>query len=187
MLKLLPTALEVGGKSYAIRTDYRVILNIYQAFGDDELSDSEKCYVCLKCLYVDFEKIPQALMQEAINKAYWFVGGGDIPKADVQFRTMDWEKDESIIFPAISKVAGYEVRSVPYLHWWVVVGLFNEIGEGLFSQVISIRSKIARGKKLEKYEREFYRFHRNLIDLDRLSGEKEREDEELIRHITGEI
>lgn len=186
MLKLLPTALEVGGKSYAIRTDYRVILNIYQAFGDDELSDSEKCYVCLKCLYVDFEKIPQALMQEAINKAYWFVGGGDIPKADVQFRTMDWEKDESIIFPAISKAAGYEVRSVPYLHWWVVVGLFNEIGEGLFSQVISIRSKIARGKKLEKYEREFYRFHRNLIDLDRLSGEKEREDEELIRHITGE-
>lgn len=187
MLNLLPEILEIGGKSYAIRTDYRVILNIFQAFRDEELTSEEKCYVCLKCLYVDFEKIPQTFMQEAVNKAYWFVGGGDIPKADVQFQTMDWEKDESIIFPAISKVAGYEVRSVPYLHWWVVVGLFNEIDEGLFSQVISIRSKLARGKNLEKYEREFYRIHRSLIDLNRLSDEKEREDEELIRQITGEI
>lgn len=186
MLNLLPESLEIGGKSYAIRTDYRVILNIYQAFGDDELSGSEKCYVCLKCLYVDFESIPEENLQEAVDKAYWFTGGGDIPKADVQFRTMDWEKDESIIFPAVSKAAGYEVRSVPYLHWWVFLGLFNEIGEGLFSQVISIRSKLARGKKLDKNEREFYRFHKKLIDLNRLSDEEEREDEELIRHITGE-
>lgn len=122
MLNYLPTALCIGGKTYRIRTDYRVILNIFSAFEDNELSKQDKCYVCLKCLYIDIESIPKKDMQEAAEKAYWFVGGGDIPKSGVNFKTLDWEKDEHIIFPALSKAAGYEVRNVPYLHWWVLVG-----------------------------------------------------------------
>lgn len=115
-------------------------------------------------------------------------GGGDIPKSGVNFKTLDWEKDEHIIFPALSKAAGYEVRNVPYLHWWVLVGLFNEVSpDGLFSQVLAIRSKLARGKTLSKTELEFYNLNRQMIDLNRLSDEKEREDEELIRLITGEV
>lgn len=188
MLNYLPTALCIGGKTYRIRTDYRVILNIFSAFEDNELSKQDKCYVCLKCLYIDIESIPKKDMQEAAEKAYWFVGGGDIPKSGVNFKTLDWEKDEHIIFPALSKAAGYEVRNVPYLHWWVLVGLFNEVSpDGLFSQVLAIRSKLARGKTLSKTELEFYNLNRQMIDLNRLSDEKEREDEELIRRITGEV
>ena len=89
---------------------------------------------------------------------------------------------------ALSKAAGYEVRNVPYLHWWVLVGLFNEVSpDGLFSQVLAIRSKLARGKTLSKTELEFYNLNRQMIDLNRLSDEKEREDEKLIRLITGEV
>lgn len=167
MIGELPTSLEIGGRSYAIRSDFRVALNIFSAFNDPELTDREKCYVCLKCLYVDLKKIPQADMQEAADKAYWFVGGGDMPREDNKpdIRTIDWEQDESIIFPAVNKAAGYSVRSAAYLHWWEFLGFFGEIGEGLFSQVINIRLKKARHKKLEKYEQEFYREHRKLIDL----------------------
>lgn len=186
-MNYLPTALEISGRAYKIRTDYRVILTIFQAFDDDELTEHEKAYVCVKCLYEDFESIPHKDMQEAVDKAFWFVGGGDIPKSAVNFKTLDWEKDEHIIFPALSKAAGYEVRSVPYLHWWVVVGLFNEVSpDGLFSQVMAIRSKLARGKSLDKSELEFYNLNRQMIDLNALTDEQEREDEELIRHITGE-
>lgn len=190
MIGELPTALVVGGKPYKIRSDYRVILNIYQAFEDPDLTEQQKCYVCVKCLYVDFESISADYMQEAVDKAYWFVGGGDMPQDNVQqAKTLDWEQDESIIFPAVSKVAGYEVRSVPYLHWWVFLGLFNEIGEGLFSEVISIRSKINKGKKLEKHEREFYRTHKNLIKLkDKKSAKQiaeEQEDQEFLNQLLG--
>lgn len=188
MIGCLPTALEIGGREYEIRSDYRVILNIYQAFNDPELNEWEKCYVCLKCLYK--EDIPKEHLQEAINKAYWFVGGGDVPQEKVQpVKTLDWEQDESIIFPAVNKAAGFEIRSAEYVHWWTFLGYFNEIGEGLFSSVISIRQKLNKGKKLEKYEKEFYKNHRNMIDLKRKLSEQERqaedEDNEFLKKLTG--
>lgn len=190
MIGELPTSLEIGGKQYAIRSDYRVILNICQAFNDPDLTDQEKCYVCVKCLYEDYTHIPREHMQEAVEKAYWFVGGGDIPQENVQpIKLMDWKQDESIIFPAVSKVAGYSVRTIEYLHWWEFIGLFNEIGEGLFSEVISVRSKLKKGQKLEKYEKDFYRNHRNLIDLKEPKSEKElaeeREDQEFLNQLLG--
>ena len=173
MIGNLPTALETGGKEYAIRSDFRVILRIYSAFADPELDEREKCYVCLKCLYA--EDIPREHLQEAVDKAYWFVGGGDVPQESVQpAKTIDWEQDESIIFPAVNKAAGFETRTVKYLHWWTFLGYFNEIGEGLFSSVIGIRQKLNKGKKLEKYEQEFYRNHRNMIDLKQSSQQKSR-------------
>lgn len=164
MIGTLPTTLEIGGKSYSIRSDYRVVLNIYRAFNDPELTDGEKCYVCLKCLFT--EPIPKEHLQETAEKAFWFVGGGDVPQENVRpIKVLDWEQDEGIIFPAVNKCAGYEVRSVPYLHWWTFLGFFNELGEGLFSEVIAIRSKLGKGKKLDKREHEFYRAHRKMIDL----------------------
>lgn len=187
-MNYLPTTLEVSGKAYRIRTDYRIVLNIFSAFEDNDLDGKEKCYVLLKCLYVDYDSIPREHLEDAKQKALWFIGGGNIPKSTVDFKTLDWEKDEHIIFPALSKAAGYEVRSVQYLHWWIVVGLFNEVSpDGLFSQVMAIRSKIARGKNLDKWEIEFYNQNRRMIDLNALTDEQEREDEELIKRITGEI
>lgn len=189
MIGDLPTSLDIAGKKYAIRSDFRVVLTIIQAMNDPHLSDQEKCYVCLKCLYVDLGSLPGKDLQEAAEKAYWFVGGGDTPKSERDVRTFDWEQDESIIFPAVNKAAGYETRAVKYLHWWSFLGLFGEIGEGLFSQVTHIRSKMARGKKLDKWEKEFVRNHKELITLrTRLSEEdqrKQNEDEEFLRQLTG--
>jgi hypothetical protein len=53
------------------------------------------------------------------------------------------------------------------MHWWTFLGLFNEIDEGLYSTVIGLRVKLAKGKKLEKWEKEFYREHRSLIEIKR--------------------
>lgn len=187
MIGSLPTALEIGGKIYAIRSDYRVVLNIYAAFNDPELTNQEKCYVCIKCLYEDYSHIPREHMQEAVDKAYWFVGGGDIPHEDNQpdIKTIDWEQDERIIFPAVNKVAGYSVRSAAYLHLWEFLGMFNEIGEGLFSQVINIRLKKAKHKTLEKHEQEFYREHRKLIDIKRRRTPEEQAQIDRINKLLG--
>lgn len=192
MIGELPTTLKIGGEDYSIRSDFRVMLNIFQAFNDPDLTEGEKCFVCLKCLYEDFEKITEDCLEEAVKKAYWFCDGGDIPKEEnvKNVKTFDWEQDEHMIFPAVNKAAGYETRAVPYLHWWAFLGLFGEIGEGLFSQVVNIRNKRAKGKKLDKTEKEFYREHKNMIEIKkRLSEEelrREREDEEFIRELTGE-
>ena len=78
---------------------------------------------------------------------------------------MDWEQDEQLIFSAVNDIARVETRIQPYIHWWTFLGYFNEIKEGLFSSVIMIRQKRAKGKTLDKSEREFYRENKELIDL----------------------
>lgn len=162
MIGKLPTTLDIDGKEYKIRTDYRIVLTIFEAFNDIELKDNEKIYVMLELLY---EEKPDNL-EEAIKQANWFLDGGkQYEEFNKTKKVMDWEQDESIIFSAVNKVAGYETRSKEYIHWWTFLGYFSEIGEGLFSTVINIRQKKNRGKKLEKYEQEFYKNNKQLIDL----------------------
>lgn len=173
MIGMLPKSLEIGGNQYEIRSDFRIALLIFEAFNDTNLNDSEKSEVCLKCLY---KEIPSDL-KTAYKKAIWFLDGGNIPKSRQNHRKIfDWKQDESIIFSAVNKSAGFETRSAEYVHWWTFLGYFSEIGEGLFSQVVNIRTKKSKGKKLEKWEREFYAEHREMIDLKRaVSGEEQAE------------
>lgn len=161
---ILPVTLNVAGKDYEIREDFRAVLHILSAFNDEELSENEKVQVTLEILY--FPTIPpEECLQEAFEKALWFIDCGieqdDKPKP----RIIDWKKDSVIIFPAVNKVAGFEVRCNRVIHWWTFYGWFMEIEDGLFSQVLSIRQKLEKGKKLEKWEAEFLRDNQKLCYL----------------------
>lgn len=165
MIGSLPKALDVNGSSYDINPDYRNILRIFEAFNDPQLSEREKAYICLKRLYR--ESIADEDIEEAIHKAYWFCDGGDTPKTKPEkVRTLDWAHDESMIMPAVSKAVGViDIRELEYMHWWTFLGAFGEIGEGLFSTVIHIRHKQAQGKKLDKWEKEFYSKNKELVKI----------------------
>ncbi len=177
MIGRLPTTLEVAGINRKIRTDFRDILVIMQAFADPELSMVEKYDVMLIVLYEELNEIPLEAMNEAIEKGLWFLDCGqqdDEKRPPV--KVMDWEQDENLVFPAINKVAGREVRAVEYMHWWTFMGYFMEIDDGTFSMVLGIRQKRAKGKKLEKWEQEFYRNNRKICDLQkRYTAEEQKE------------
>ena len=64
---------------------------------------------------------------------------------------MDWEQDSAVIIPAVNKVLGKEIRSMPYCHWWTFLGAYMEIGDGVYQQILQIRQKKLKGKKLEKW------------------------------------
>ena len=183
MIGGLPKELNVNGTDRAIRSDFRVALLIFQAYNDPELSDQEKAQAMMECLYEDYEGLSQEYYQEAHNQAIWFLDGGGIEEEketnhQKARKVMDWEQDERIIFSAVNKVAGHETRAVEYMHWWTFLGYFNEIGEGLLSTVINIRQKKNKGKKLEKYEQEFYRENKSLIDIKvKLTAEEQAEKE----------
>lgn len=174
MIGRLPTTLTVDGKDYDIRTDYRDCLTVLTAFNDPELSDLEKIIITVKIIYIN----PPEDIQEAYEKAVWFLDcGKDLTLNDKSKPQLyDWEQDEQMMFSAINKVAGKEVRAEKYMHWWTFMGLFNEIGEGMFASVVNIRNKKARHKKLEKYEQEMYREYKDIIDLH--TKKKQRSDEE---------
>lgn len=184
----LPTSLEVGGKERQIRTDFRAVLDILKYFNDPEYEPDEQWEVCLRILFTDevFESFTSEEVQEAEQQAVWFIDMGIKDDGKVKPRTMDWEQDAPIILPSVNRVIGKEVRAMEYLHWWTFLGAYMEIGESLFSQVLSIRMKKAKGKKLEKWEQDFYRDNKQLIDLQIKYTEEEREEkEELLKILDG--
>ena len=165
MLGELPRALGINGHEYPIDSDYRNILAIFSAFNDDELTDAEKGYVCLNRLY-DTVNFSEEDIEEAYRKAVGFINYMPSGKKS-QKKFIDWEKDEQLIFPALNAVAGTEVRLLPYMHWWTFMGYFQNIeSESLFGTVLSIRQKRAKGKKLEKWEKEFEHNNLELISIE---------------------
>lgn len=187
MIGLLPKSLNVGGKEQAIETDYRIALKIFVACDDVELNDSEKMEVMLRLLYKDFESIDPSDYQQAIDQALWFLNGGNMLENNKlqSKKVMDWEQDESMIFSAINKVAGYEVRAIDYLHLWSFLGFYCEMGEGLFQTILSIRMKRNKGKKLEKHEQEFFNENKELIVIKEKYTDDEQSYIDKLREIIG--
>ena len=178
MLGQLPQTLNVGGKDYEIRTDFRSTLRIIEALADDELTPQDKVYVVLKQTYKDFYSIPSADYVEAYEQAMWFINCGDEPSERESKKIIDWSKDEQLIFPAINKVAGQEVRSAKYMHWWTFLGFFRSIDrDDTYGYVLMLRQKRAKGKPFEKWESEYWNNNRDICDLNMTSSSgKEAED-----------
>ena len=179
----LPTKLDVGGTPYAIRSDFRDVLRVLSAFEDVDLTQAEKQYICLYIIYEDYDSIPEELYPDAMKAAMAFIdaGASDSKKGPTP-RTIDWEQDARLLFPAINKVAGYETRSVPYLHWWTFVGFFMEIHDSAFATVLSIRAKRAKGKSLDPAEKEFFNANKSICVIQpRLTEEEKAEKERLNR------
>lgn len=186
-----PTSLNVGGVDYEIRTDYRVVLDLFTALSDPDLTDDDKrmtaymqSKVIMEIMFPDCDNIPMEHWEEALQKVSDFIDMG-ISDDRKKPKTMDWEQDAPIIIPAINKVLNREIRAESYMHWWTFLGAYMEIGESLFSNVVNIRQKKAKGKKLEKYEQEFYNENKSLIDFNKVEKRSKEEKDALMDILYG--
>lgn len=163
MLYTLPTSVETDNREYIIRNkgDFRVVLDCFSALNDPELTKQARLLTCLIIFYEDFnslEDIEEARddLETLVNEMMIFFNGGQEESGrKVNYRLIDWDKDASMVCSAINKVAGKEVRAEEYLHWWTFLGYYMAVGESALSTVVGIRSKIVKGQKLEKHEKEF--------------------------------
>lgn len=180
----LPTSLTVGGARRPIRSDFRDALYLMGIFADPELEPDEKAAVCLRVLFVDGEDIPAGQAEEAFQAAVDFLDGG-IPASGRRAspRVVDLQQDAPILIPAVNKVLGREIRALPYLHWWTFLAAYMEVGDSLFSTVVGLRQKRARGRKLEKYEQQFWNENRALVELRRKQTPQDRARREELREL----
>lgn len=181
----LPTSIELSGREYDIRTDYRAILDIFKAIEDKELSEQEKAEVMLKILYIDWQDIPRCDLQTALEKGREFIDCGISGEERKGVALMNWEKDSPIIAPAINKSARMDVRSVKYMHWWTFMAAYMEIHDSMFNQVVQIRQKRSKKQKLETWEREFYQSNKKLIDLEETDRGRSKEEANALRELFG--
>ena len=204
----IPTCIKLGEQSYSIRDkgDYRMVLDCFGALNDYTLSVDERVYSCLIMFYEYFtDDIPDYIededvrfqlcmrkisgldknvLEQLVKQMYIFFNGGndsfeDAPKTP---RLIDWENDEQLICSAVNKVAGEEIRALPYLHWWTFLGYYMAVGESPLSHIVGIRHKIATNQKLEKYERKFQHENPQYFKMDFRSDE-DKEYDELIKEL----
>lgn len=174
MIRELPKSLEVCGQDFEIFTDFRDIIEICIALRDKSIDDNEKAVILLNNLYkCELSDIPDP--HEAVNKAMWFIDWGQTydDKDEHAPSLLDWEKDYNYICSAVNlKLPNVvDIRDIEYMHWWTFLGYLAERGKCYLSTIIDIRDKIAKGKNLEKWEREFYNENRNDIDIENYEEE----------------
>lgn len=178
----LPVEVKIDGTVYHItkKCDYRVVLDVICALNDNNLTEYEKVICSLLLFYKEFtrENVINCPYIEILTKEMFRIinGGDEDTTTDNKPRLMDWEHDFSQIAPPVSRVLGYDVRTPDkYTHWYTFLGGYMEIGECTFQNVVSIRSKRAKGKKLEKWEQEFYLENKKMVDLPQNLTEEEQE------------
>lgn len=190
MIGYLPTSLTVQGTEYDINPDFRIALLIFEALDDPELTDNDRASVLLECLYCSPKSIPYEALNEAVQRGSWFLDGGKDygePHSNANgAKTISWTQDEQLIFAAVNKAAGRELR-VPNtpLHWWTFLGYFSEIGECTLSTVISIRDKRNKHKSLDRVEKEFYKTHKDIIDIKKKRSAAEQAERDRLNALLG--
>ena len=161
----LPESALIGGKHYRINADFRDVLEVIEKLNDMNEDEAVKRYVAMALFFDDFEKMPEKDYVDAFRFMADFISAGEEDDGVHRPKLIDWEQDRNIIASEINKVAGTEVRALRFLHWWTFLGYFSCIGDGQLALIVSIREKKNQGKKLEKYEQDFYRKNRSRVDL----------------------
>lgn len=158
----LPQTAEIGGVAYHINADFRDVLEIIKYLTDTTKSENVKWMVAISLFY-DGE-IPDEHLEEAAKFLSEFIDYG-MDDGRPSPKLIDWAQDAQMIVADVNKVAGCEVRANQFLHWWTFLSYFSAIGEGQLSKVVDIRSKKAKGKKLDKSDMAYYRENKKKIDF----------------------
>ena len=179
----LPQRATIGGKTYDIHTDYRNILEIFSWLQAEAYPEFLRWRIALALFYE--QEIPDRDFAEAGEYFRWFVCCGQEEEKDPGPKLLDWEADAQVIVADVNKVAGQEIRSLPYLHWWTFLGWFHGIGEGNLATLVSVRDKLSRGKKLEAFEQEYYRRNKQQVKMRKKYSASELAEQERLQKLLG--
>lgn len=158
----LPHSAVIGGVSYSFHADYRDILAILRYLEDASRPEYVRWRIAIALFYEG--DIPREHQQEAMEYLADFISLEESASKPGP-KLLDWQQDAQAIVADVNKVASAEIRALPFLHWWTFMAYFNAIGEGQLSTIVSIRDKLSRGKKLEKWEQDYYQKNRDRVDM----------------------
>jgi len=180
----LPCRAVIDGKRYGLHSDYRDILEIFSYFKDPDLPEYLKWQIAVALFYD--APVPDSCFHEAVLFLADFLWGGRMTLETPGPKLLDWEQDAAVIVAEVNKVAGREIRAMPYVHWWTFLSWFHGIGEGQLSALVRIRNKLYKGEELEKWEKAYYRAHRSAVELKPQYSRQELEERNRLQKLLGE-
>lgn len=180
----LPGAVEIDGKAYPIKTDFRDCLAVIMAFEDPELTTLEKQLVLLNNMYQE----PIENLQSAIEQAIKFLNGGALSSEKSNSpRLYSFAKDGNFIFSAFKQTHGIDLTDIPYLHWWKFLALFTDLGsETTFCNLVGLRKRVKDGtatKEERKTAREMGEIF-EVPEIDNRTLEEREQEVEFLRLVS---
>ena len=118
----LQESVTIDGNSYPIRTDFRVVLEIFVMLNDPDLDDGDKTEALMQMFYTERPKDTEKAIQAFVD----FIEPRKT-SGSKRVNLVDWETDFDLIAAAVNHVLGTECRSLPYLHWRSFIGAYMEI------------------------------------------------------------
>jgi hypothetical protein len=179
----LPMTALIGKKQYDLNTDYRDILEIFSCLEDPELPEFIRWQTAIELFFNG--SMPDEDLPEAAKYLSWFITGGQEANDRPGPKLIDWQQDAAVIASDVNAVAGQEIRALPYLHWWTFLSWFHAIGQGQLSTLVTIRNKLRQGKKLEGWERDFYRDNKSMVDLKTRYSASEQQQQKRLKEQLG--
>lgn len=167
----LATSVLLGDTEYKFKSDFRDILEVIDILNNPDLTDNEKTLLALDLFYET--PLNGQYLNEAVTEMFCFISYSDTDYMSTSASSShdkplyDWQQDFDIIVAPINKILGFDCRGADYLHWWTFLSAFMEIGECTFNTFVSIRDKLNRHKKLDKWEEKIYKDNKDRIILKR--------------------
>lgn len=178
----LPVTACIAGREYPIHADFRDILEIFSYLQDPDLPETLRWQIAMALFYEG--ELPPGAWEEACR---FFVDFLEYGRQDAKPgpKLLDWQQDAPVIVAEVNRVAGQEIRALPFVHWWTFLSWFHAIGEGQLSTLVSIRDKLSRGKKLEDWEQEYYRRNKHQVDLPKGYSKEDLAEQERLKQMLG--
>ena len=139
-----PRSIKIGGKNYAINTDYRIMAELETKISRADISDANAfANIFRETISVLFKEIPHEDIQEIIKGVLWYYCCGKEPSANVSKtgkRCYDYDEDSDYIFAAFMQQYGDDLVSSD-MHWWEFRAKFTALTEETeFVKIMQYRS-----------------------------------------------
>lgn len=120
-----PDAIEINGREYAIRTDYRYAVMIETAAMDPSVAECERAGLMLDLLYPTRPADDQAAWD---GLAAYLRMGEEPSKGEPGPRALDFQIDWPLIVAAYRQAYGIDLATAQ-MHWWEFVALLRGLPE----------------------------------------------------------
>lgn len=171
LIDMLPRKVELNGKMYDIRTNFRTSILFEQLMQDDNIDDFERGMKAIKLYF--YKHIKEEDLEEAINKIYWFYSGGkdDLEESITKNtnsnneRLYDYNFDDEYIYAAFLDQYNIDLQNIKYLHWWKFKSMFKSLNENhKISEIMKYRGINLKDIKDEE-EKKFYKKMKEVYKL----------------------
>lgn len=169
LIDIVPSYIDVKGKRYSIRTDFRIWIMFEQLLLDNSVDDSYKLDAAVKLVFNNNARKPP-INDDTVQAILDFYGcgktveNGKSKSSDKNSKIYDYDADDEYIYAAFLQQYSIDLQQVQSLHWWQFKALFCGLTDSC--KIVEIMGY--RAVKLEdvpKSQRLFYRKMKKLYAL----------------------